>query len=313
MRVPSHLYRQHVLPPRQPSIRINGLTKFYGKTCAADNISFDVNPGEVMGFLGPNGSGKTTVIRMLLGLISMSSGSAEILGIPVTLSHPEVRRNVGYLPGTLGLYKNQTVREYFKFLGSMRGGNHITHALELSARLSLDPKLRISDLSKGNKQKVGVVQAFMHSPSILILDEPTVGLDPIVQREFEEILSEAVAQGAAALLSSHVMREVERVAHRVAILDHGRLLVVDDIVGLTSRIARRLTFEFPSEGAGATLRSCTGVLDVQESGRTVECSVVGPETSVLTAAAQLGVITVVSREPTLDDVFFSTTGNRHVS
>ena len=153
----------------------------------------------------------------------------------------------------------------------------------------------------------------MHSPRVLILDEPTVGLDPIVQREFEEMLSDAVSSGTAALLSSHVMHEVERVAHRVAILDHGRLLVVDDVGGLTSRIARRLTFHFPNEGAGAALRGCTGVLDVQESGNSVECSVIGPETSVLATAVQLGVLSVVSREPTLDDVFFSTTGNRHVS
>jgi ABC-2 type transport system ATP-binding protein len=289
------------------------LTKFYGSNCAADKITFDVNPGEVLGFLGPNGSGKTTVIRMLLGLISISGGWAEILGKRVSPSHPHARTNVGYLPGTLGLYRNQTVREFFAFLNSMRGGQHMSRALELSARLAINPDLQISGLSKGNKQKVGVIQAFMHSPIVLILDEPTVGLDPIVQREFEEILSESVAEGAAVLLSSHVMREVERVAHRVAILDHGRLLVVNDVKGLTSHLARRLTFDFPSQGAAEVLRGCDGVVSVEETGSTVECSIIGPETALLATAVRLGVISVTSREPTLDDVFFSTTGNRRAS
>ena len=189
----------------KPAIALKNLTKSYGKSRGIEDISFEVFPGEVFGFLGPNGAGKTTAIRTLVGLINATSGSAEILGQNALESTVGLRAQIGYLPGVLSIYKGFTAWQYLQFIAKMRGVNCDAKINEYAKRLNLDLHKHISDLSKGNRQKVGVIQAFMHQPAVLFLDEPTSGLDPIVQREFEEILDEAKARGAAVRLSSHVL------------------------------------------------------------------------------------------------------------
>jgi len=290
-----------------PAVSIVDLTKFYGRRLGVRDVTFEVAEGEVLGFLGPNGAGKTTVIRMLLGLISIDSGTAAILGQPVDPRGHRIRRDVGYLPGTLGLYKGMRVGEYFDYLARLRRRHCRARIDELCERLVLDARARIDSLSKGTRQKVGVVQALMHEPKVLVLDEPTSGLDPIVQREFENLLAEEVARGCGVLLSSHVMSEVERVASRVAIIDNGHLLVVDSVENLKSSVARRLRFTFDSSVDVSAFDRVDGVREVKVEDSLVECVVVGPETAVLGRAVALGVRTVESREPSLGDVFFEVT------
>ena len=294
-------------------LSLQGLTKFYGEQRGVEDITFDVHPGEVMGFLGPNGSGKTTVMRMLMGLLHITRGRAEILGKQVSVSLPEVRKSVGYLPGTLGLHKNQTVQQYLTYMADMRGIDCTKNIHSLCERLSINPQRNIGDLSKGTKQKVGVIQAFMHQPRVLILDEPTSGLDPIVQREFESILGEARDNGAAVLLSSHVMHEVEVLASRVAIINEGKLLVVDDVVNLKAKTLRTLKLQFPQPVDPFLFTAVPEVRAANADGNFIECEIVGAETNVLRLAVEHNVVTVESHDPTLEDIFVTTTEVNHVS
>lgn len=290
-----------------PAIEIRSLTKWYGTSLGVEGVTFDVAPGCVTGFLGPNGSGKTTVIRMITGLLSITGGSARVLGVEVAGAPASLRAEIGYLPGVLNLPKNRTVREYLGFIASMRRVDAMPRALELCERLGLSPSARIASLSKGTRQKVGVVQAFMHRPRVLILDEPTSGLDPLVQRQFESILAGARDDGAAVLLSSHVMHEVEELASRVAILDKGRLLVVDDMPMLKARTSKTVTFSFPSPVDASAFRRVKGVRDVESSGTDVTVTVVGSANDLLRVAADLGSDDVTSHEPTLEQIFYDIT------
>lgn len=294
-------------------LSLQGLTKYYGEQRGVEDITFDVRPGEVMGFLGPNGSGKTTVMRMLMGLLHITRGRAEILGKQVSISRPEVRKSVGYLPGTLGLHKNQTVQQYLTYMAEMRGIDCTKSIRSLCDRLSINTQRNIGDLSKGTKQKVGVIQAFMHQPRVLILDEPTSGLDPIVQREFEAILGEARDHGAAVLLSSHVMHEVEVLASRVAIINEGQLLVVDDVTNLKAKTLRTLKLHFPQPVDPFLFTSVPEVRGAVAIGNSIECEVLGTETNVLRVAVDHNVISVESHDPTLEDIFVTTTEVNHVS
>lgn len=304
------------MSPVSAAISLRGLTKYYGRRLGVEDVTFDVAPGEVLGFLGPNGSGKTTVLRMLLGLISITRGSATLLGQDVTTAPAALRARVGYLPGALALYKNQTVDEYLRFVARMRKDDSHVHGADLCERLGLERDRHIGDLSKGNRQKVGVVQAFMHRPDVLILDEPTSGLDPIVQREFETILAEARDRGAAVILSSHVMHEVEQLATRVAIIDTGHLRVVDAVESLKNHLYRTLTLTFASAVDIAVLRLRDGVKDVRapepvpdSTEFRVEVSVSGSEADLLRAALDLGLVHVTSADPALDEIFLELTGN----
>ena len=289
----------------RPSISLTGLTKFYGRDLGIADLTFDVMPGEVFGFLGPNGAGKTTAMRMLVGLLRITRGSATVLGTDVASAPASLRQRIGYLPGALALYGNLTGAEYLRFLARMRGRALSQRINELSERLNLDLTRHIHDLSKGNQQKLGVVQAFMHSPEVLILDEPTAGLDPIVQREFEALIDEAQRQGSAILLSSHVLSEVDHLAGRVAIVDKGHLLVVEDISTLKRRALRTIDLDFTQPVDTASFARIDGVTDVRSRGSQVTCTLTGEETGLLRHAVDLGVLSVRTHEPSLDQIFFS--------
>lgn len=211
-----------------PAISLQGLTKYYGRDLGVADVTFDVFPGEVIGFLGPNGAGKTTTMRCLVGLLNITSGRAEILGQEVGVTATGLRARIGYLPGSPALYKNLTGLEYLKFLAKMRGIDCTEQIYSMAERFDLDSGRRIHELSKGNQQKIAVIAAFMHKPDVLILDEPTSGLDPIVQREFSAIVDEMQTRGAAILLSSHVLSEVEHLADRVVIVNAGKQLLVQE-------------------------------------------------------------------------------------
>lgn len=287
------------------AISLSHLTKRYGRSRGVEDISFDIFPGEVFGFLGPNGAGKTTAIRTLMGLIHATSGSAQILGQDALSTNAALRARIGYLPGNPSLYKNYTGRDLLHFFARMRRMNCNAAIESYSKRLSLDLDKKIADLSKGNRQKVAILQAFMHSPDVLILDEPTSGLDPLAQREFETILGEVKERGAAVMLSSHVLSEVEQLADRVAIINEGHLLVVDHISALKEKALRSIDLIFDRPVSVNEFANVLGVKNVVAHGRSVRCTVVGSENPLLKAAVAHNVVSVQTHEPSLGEIFLT--------
>ncbi|CAB5241002.1 unannotated protein [freshwater metagenome] len=284
-------------------ISLNKLSKNYGNSRGITDISFDISRGEVFGFLGPNGAGKTTALRTLVGLIKATSGSARILCYDALHSSSELRSKIGYLPGSLSLYKNYTGLELLHFLAKMRQLNCDDAIKDFAQRLNLDLNRKIGDLSQGNRQKVGVIQAFMHKPEVLLLDEPTGGLDPLSQRAFEDMLDEVQARGATIMLSSHVLSEVEHLADRIAIVNEGRLLVVEHISVLKERAIRKLDLNFDTEVSIELFKNITSIKDLQSHGTQISCSVIGSETEVLKVAVENNVRSVNSHETSLEEIF----------
>jgi len=284
-------------------IETSGLVKNYRRRPALRGIDLLVPRGVVCGYLGPNGAGKTTTIRILVGLIRPSAGSAAVFGLDVVRRREEAQRHVGYLPGEFVGYPDLTGGQYLNFLGRLRGGVDAALVRRLAERLDLDLTTRIGALSHGNRQKVGIVQAFMHRPDLLVLDEPTAGLDPLAQREFLTLVREARDEGRTVFLSSHVLSEVEAVAERVAILRQGQLLVVESVDKLKARALRRMELTFEAEPPIAHLRTVPGVREAVADGSTVHLVIEGSVADLLEAAAPHRVARVVTHEPDLEEIF----------
>jgi ABC-2 type transport system ATP-binding protein len=228
-------------------IEVAGLVKDYGSVRALDGVDLEVRRGEVFGFIGPNGAGKSTTIRILLDLIRPSAGTVRVLGEEPRAGGPDLRARLGYLPGELALDEDATARDLLGHMAAVREGAGAERIAPLAERFLLDLDRPVRTLSKGNKQKVGLVQALMHRPELALLDEPTSGLDPLLQREFLELVREERDAGTTVFLSSHVLSEIEGVADRVALVRDGRIVVVDDVAGLRAAAGQRLevTFEGP--------------------------------------------------------------------
>lgn len=280
------------------------LTKYYGTHLGIEDVSFDVHEGEVFGFLGANGAGKTTAMRLIVGLIRPTSGGIELFGQDALSHGPELRAAIGYLPGTLSLYQGYTGREYLDFLASMRRRDCRAAYATLAERLDLDLSKHIRELSKGNKQKLGLVQALMHDPKLLLLDEPTSGLDPVIQREFESMLSEIRARGASVLFSSHVLSEVEHQADRVAILHRGHVVRVAPVAELREQARRSIELTFSRGVDIDPFRRLPGVLNAALHGNVLICTVRGDEHALLAEAVAHGVTLVRTHEQSLEDMFF---------
>lgn len=268
-------------------------------------LDLDVLPGEVFGYLGPNGAGKTTTIRLLLDYIRPTRGSVRVLGRRAHEDSLEIRRRVGYLPGELRLYDSLSGRELISYFAELRGGVAWARVAELARRLDCDLSREIKTLSSGNRQKLGLIQAFMSDPELLILDEPTNGLDPLVQQTFYELVREARAAGRTVFLSSHVLPEVERVCDRVGILREGRLVAVERIADLRSRAIRKLEIEFGAPVPLDAFTSIAGIRDVAVEDHTLRCTVVGSMDPVLKAAARYQIRTLSSVEPSLEEIFLA--------
>jgi len=284
-------------------IHTSGLTKYYGKQRGMVDISLDVRRGEVFGYLGPNGAGKTTTIRTLLNLIRPTRGIATIFGMDIQRKGLEVRRHTGYLPGELKLYDNLTGAEMLRYLGHLSGGVDWAHVENLATRLDCDLLPPIRSLSHGNRQKIGLIQAFMNTPDLLILDEPTIGLDPLMQQEFYRLVSETKAQGRTVFLSSHIMPEVEHICDRVAIIREGRLVTVEDIDNLKARSIRRLEIHFAGPVSQVKFTEISGVKDVSVHDSVLTCTVVGELDALVKAASQTRVVNIISHEPSLEEIF----------
>jgi ABC-2 type transport system ATP-binding protein len=287
------------------AITISDVTKAFGTLCAIDHLDLCVEPGEIFGFLGPNGAGKTTTIRLCLDLARPTSGAIRVLGLDSRRDAIEIHRRVGYLPGELSLPKDLTTRAYLDFSTALRPGVDVAWRDALCERFHVPLDRRIADLSTGNNQKVGLVQAFMHRPELVFLDEPTRGLDPLVQHEFHGLLAEVRAAGTTVFLSSHTLSEVEHVADRIGILRAGRLVVTDTLAHLRGRARRRLELDYDAPpGAIDTLRALPGVVSVERADLTVLVSVDGPVDAVLRGALDLGtVVNVRVPEADLEEIF----------
>ncbi len=285
------------------AIHTEQLTKTYGRRRGLAGLDLSVNTGEVYGFLGPNGAGKTTTIRILLDLIRPTSGRAELLGGDPRRDGVALRRHIGYLPGDFLVDGRQTVTELLTYLGNLRGGVPRARIAALAERLDLDLAMRIHSLSKGNRQKVAVVQAFMHDPELLILDEPTSGLDPLLQQTFLDLVREARTAGQTVFMSSHVMSEVQQTADRVGIVREGVLVAVERVEDLRERAVRRVEIHFEDPVAVEEFATLPGVSDVMVSGNVLRCRLDGRADPLVKAAAKHTVIGLISEEPDLEELF----------
>ncbi|GAA2900872.1 ABC transporter ATP-binding protein [Streptosporangium fragile] len=284
-------------------MQTEGLTKFYGERRGLEDLDLEIRPGEVFGYLGPNGAGKTTTIRLLLDIIRPTRGRMTVLG--GNPRDPGLRSRIGYLPGELALEGRERARDYLDFLGAVRGGVPRGRVETLAERLDADLSARMGKLSKGNKQKVGLIQAFMHEPEFLILDEPTSGLDPLVQQEFLAMVREVRASGRTVLMSSHVLAEVEDVSDRVGIVRGGRLVAVEDVAALREKAVRRVEFHFDAPVPRGAFENLPGVRDLRVEGAAVRCVIDGRPDALVKAAARFTVVHMVSAEPDLEEIFLT--------
>ena len=288
-----------------PVISTTGLTKFYGSNRGIIDVTMSIGTGEVFGFLGPNGAGKTTTIRTLLDFIRPTSGRATVMGLDPQRDVVQIHRLVGYLPGEFSLYEHMTGRDYLEFLAELRGGVANERIGSLAERLQADLSLKIESLSHGNKQKLGLIQAFMHRPPLLILDEPTQGLDPIMQQVFHALVLEARGSDQTVFLSSHVLPEVERMCDRVGIIREGRLITVEDVGALKARAVRMVDLHFAHPVPADAFSGLSEVRDLEVHGDVVRCSVAGSMDALVKAAARFEVLDVESHEPSLEDIFLT--------
>jgi ABC-2 type transport system ATP-binding protein len=287
------------------AVRTEGLTKAYGKILALEGLDIEVEAGEVFGFIGPNGAGKTTTIRLLLDLIRATAGRAELLGCDSRRGGVEARRRVGYLPGELHLDEDLTAEQTLRWYARLRRLEDLSRMRELADRFDLPLDRRVGELSRGNKQKVGLVQALMHRPELVILDEPTSGLDPILQHVFHELVEETREHGVTFFLSSHVLSELEHVANRVGMIRQGRLLALERIGDLRRNAPHRVTIRFAEPVPADLFENVPGVAEVNLDGTLARLIVRGSMDAAVKAAAAHEIVDLTSVEPDLEDIFLA--------
>ncbi len=289
----------------QPAIRTDKLTKHYGNFEALVDLDLEVEQGEVFGYLGPNGAGKSTTIRTLLDLIRPTTGSASLMGLDSHRDSIEIRRNTGYLPGDLALYDKLTGKELLRYFANLRGGVDWKYVDQLSERFSSDLSRKIGDYSTGNRQKVGLIQAFMSKPRLLILDEPSTGLDPLVQQEFHSLVNEVSKDGSTVFLSSHTLSEVGRVADRVGIIRHGRMVVVETIDSLKAKAIRRIDIHFATEIPAGAFDGIDKIRSVDIDGVRAHVSFEGSVEPILRRAMEFDVLNLATAEADLEEIFLT--------
>ena len=273
------------------------LTKFYGKARGIDHLNLSVGEGEFFGFIGPNGAGKSTTIRTLLGLIFPDSGKGQVLGLDIGKDKKEILRRVGYLPSDNAFYTGMKVKDALKLSAGLRGKNCNVRAAELCGRLQLDTEKKVEDLSFGNRKKVGIVCALQHEPELLILDEPTGGLDPLMQHEFFSILQERNRAGATVFLSSHILSEIQRHCAHAAIIREGKIIACDSVEKLAESSARRVTLQ--GDVKREDLKDCR---DWTELGGTVSFLYSGDMNTLIRTLAGKDIREMTVSEPDLEEI-----------
>ena len=283
-------------------IEIKNLSKFYGRQRGIEDVSFSVDEGEIFGFIGPNGAGKSTTIRTLLALFEPTGGSAAIFGKDCTKAAAEIAKDVGYLPSEVAYYDNMKVKELLSYTAALYKKDCTAVINTLCQRLHLDQKRKIADLSFGNKKKVGIVCALLHSPKLIILDEPTAGLDPLVQQTFFEILKEENTRGATIFFSSHILSEVQRFCQRVAILKDGRLISVGDIKELTENGYKKVSV-IAKNVVPADYFKADNIIQLMQDGVSASFMYKGDVDVLFKTIAKLGIIDAFVEEPSLEEIF----------
>ncbi|MDW8102917.1 MAG: ABC transporter ATP-binding protein [Anaerolineae bacterium] len=286
-------------------IRTEMLTKYYGRVKGIENLNLEVERGEVFGYLGPNGAGKTTTIRLLLGNLNPTRGRAFVLGYQVSPSNFAWKREVGYVPGELSLYGDLTGEELLRYFASLRGGVDWGYVRTLARRLDLDLSRPIRTYSHGNRQKLGIIQALMHKPSLLILDEPTLGLDPLIQQEFYRIVREIKEEGRTVFISSHILPEVEKICDRVGIIKEGTLVAVESIQTLKAKAMRRAEVIFAEEVSIEEFSNLPNVNNLHLEGKTLTCLLKGEPNAFIRALARHNIASLRIQDPTLEEIFLA--------
>jgi len=286
-------------------IDIQHLTKFYGKHLGIDDVSFSVDEGEVFGFIGPNGAGKSTTIRLLLALIFPTSGSATIFGKDCIKQAPEIAREVGYLPSEVSYYEGMKVMDLLKYAAGFYHKDCIPRIHELAERLELDLNRKVDDLSYGNRKKVGIIQGLAHSPRLIILDEPTGGLDPLMQRAFFDLLREENRKGVTIFFSSHILSEVQKLCDRVAILKDGRLIKLQKMSELQKDRYKKVRLVSAAPGIDAVLGNIAdkGAVDLKIDGDTASFMFRGDLNGMISVLERLDLKDLSIEEPSLEEVF----------
>lgn len=282
-------------------IEVAHLTKYYGKARGIVDVSFNEEEGEIFGFIGPNGAGKSTTIRLLLSLIHPTSGSARIFGKDVVTQGPEIRRDIGYLPSEVFYYEGMKVSDLLKYSASFYDCDCTQRIHDLSEIMELELNRRVSDLSYGNKKKVGIVQGLLHSPKLLFLDEPTAGLDPLMQRRFFDLIRAENARGVTVFFSSHILGEVQRLCTRVGIIREGRIAEISDIRTLQQNNYKKV--RVTAGGLTPASFNLPGVTNVQTDNGTLSFFFKGDINSVLQKFSGIQVADVTIEEPTLEEIF----------
>jgi ABC-2 type transport system ATP-binding protein len=282
-------------------IEVKNLTKYYGKSRGIVDVSFDEKEGEIFGFIGPNGAGKSTTIRLLLSLIHPTSGGAKVFGKDVVTRGPEIRRDIGYLPSEVYYYEGMKVIDLLKYSASFYDCDCTARMHELSELMELELHRRISDLSYGNKKKVGIVQGLLHSPKLLFLDEPTAGLDPLMQRKFFDLIRQENGRGVTVFFSSHILGEVQRLCTRVGIIREGKIAEISDIRTLQQNNYKKV--HVTAQGLDPKAFDLPGVTNLQSEDSSVHFFFKGDINTVLHQIVPLQVSDVSIEEPTLEEIF----------
>ena len=298
----------------QPVV-VEGLSKRFGRQFALRDVSLELEPGEIFGYLGPNGAGKTTTLRVLMGFLRPTGGRVSVFGRDTWRDAAAVHGRVGYVAGDVALYDRMTGLELVTFLGNLRGGMDEEHVRLLAKRLDADLGRPLRTLSKGNRQKVAIIQALMGRPDLLVLDEPTTGLDPLVQQQVHELIREHAAGGGTALLSSHILSEVQRVADRVGIIRSGRLMTVERLEDLRRKSLHHVQVTF-AEPVAVSDFVMEGVTDLRVDDRVLTCAATQQALDqLLRTITRERVIDLACEEASLDDTFlaFYGAGGNHAS
>lgn len=288
-----------------PSIIIKGLSKRYpgSEKLALDNLSLDVYPGEVYGFLGPNGAGKSTTIRLLMNYLQPTSGEATILEKNIVSDSVAIKKTVGYLAGDFPVYPKMTGSQYLEYTSSLQGVNGPAYDKNLAKRLGAELDKKLGDLSRGNRQKIGILQAFQHKPEILILDEPTTGLDPLMQEVFVELIAEAKARKATVFISSHIISEIQKVCDRIGIIKEGRLVTEKSIAELVDRAAQIFDIVFLDKAPVPRLKKIPGLKVVSYKGNHAAIQMQGKLAPLFAVLAEYEVTKIDARNLDLEEIF----------
>ena len=287
------------------AIKIENLTKYYGKFKALSSLNLEVDTNSIYAFIGPNGAGKTTTIRTLLGMLNPNEGKVSVLGQQPTQKNVGRFNNIGYLPGELSMYDKFTGNELLKYFGNLKKITDWNYVNELVERLNCEPTKKIKTLSKGNKQKFGLVLAFMHKPQLLILDEPTSGLDPFLQKTTIELVQESKNNGATVFLSSHIFSEIDKIAETVGFIKEGELIVEEELEVLKSNAIKTIEIEFKSTPPTTLFDNIENVQKIGSENNAIKLNVTGSLNSVIKEISKFEVLNIISEEPSLEDLFMN--------